>query len=148
MIREKLNLFYTNLQSMPYVGGNECSLIESYEVKTKFIHDQGWKRYLLSDFIFGLWWSFVIYKTRLFNCMSINGEEVQVIQSMTFKFGKKTTKMKYSKYLFSWYIWEISDFKVKLEGHHVDGPQRCIYKDSKRNQLHMEYCTDKHMPIT
>ena len=54
MIREKLNLFYTNLKSMPYVGGNECSLIKSYEVKTKFIHDQGWKRYLLSDFILRL----------------------------------------------------------------------------------------------
>ena len=37
------------------------------------------------------------------NYMKIKGEEVQVAQLMTFKFGKKTKKMKYSKYLFSWH---------------------------------------------
>ena len=29
---------------MPYVGGNEYSLIESDEVKAKFIHGQRWKK--------------------------------------------------------------------------------------------------------
>jgi len=39
-MREKLNLFCINLVSMPYVGGNEYSLIESDEVKAKFVHRQ------------------------------------------------------------------------------------------------------------
>ena len=52
---------------MPYVGGNEYSLIESDEVKAKFIHDQRWRKknacyQILSS---GLSWTFVIYKTRL-----------------------------------------------------------------------------------
>ena len=109
------------------------------DTKTKFIDFIGVERF---DLIINS------HLVNIVNCMSVNGEEVQVIQSMTFKFGKKTKKMKYSKYLFSWYIWEISDFKDNLKYPHVDVPQRCLYKDSKRNQLHMEYCTDKHMPIT
>jgi len=40
VMREKLNLLFINLESLPYIGGNECSLIDSYEVKTKFIHGQ------------------------------------------------------------------------------------------------------------
>ena len=32
----------------------------------------------------------------------IKGQEIQVTQLMTFKFGKSTKKMKYLKYLFSW----------------------------------------------
>ena len=42
------------------------------------------------------------YLVNIVNCMKIKGQEVQVAQLMTFKFGKKTRKMKYSKYLFSW----------------------------------------------
>ena len=41
------------------------------------------------------------YLVNIFNCMKIKEQEVQVAQLMTFKFGKKTRKMKYSKYLFS-----------------------------------------------
>ena len=41
------------------------------------------------------------YLVNIINYMKIKGEEVQVAQLMTFKFGKKTKKMKYSKYLFS-----------------------------------------------
>ena len=40
-MREKLNLLCINLKSMPYVGGNEYSLIEFDKVKTKFAHGQG-----------------------------------------------------------------------------------------------------------
>ena len=43
------------------------------------------------------------YLVNIVNCMKIKGQEVQVAQLMTFKFGKKTGKMKYSKYLFSWH---------------------------------------------
>ena len=39
-MREKLNLFCINLMSMPYVSGNEYSLIEFNKVKTKFVHSQ------------------------------------------------------------------------------------------------------------
>ena len=35
---------------MPYIGGNKYRLIESEKVKTKFIHGQGWKRWLLSKY--------------------------------------------------------------------------------------------------
>ena len=41
------------------------------------------------------------YLVDIVNCMKIKGQEVQVARLMTFKFGKKTKKMKYSKYLFS-----------------------------------------------
>ena len=43
------------------------------------------------------------YLVNIVNCMKIKGQEVPVAQLMTFKFGKKTGKMKYSKYLFSWH---------------------------------------------
>ena len=57
--------------SMPYVGQNECSLIDLYEVKTKFIHGHGWKSYLLSNFI--LW--IVMNFCRIWNKIII-GQEV------------------------------------------------------------------------
>ena len=41
LMREKLELLFINLVSMPYVGGNEYNLIESDKVKTKFDHGQG-----------------------------------------------------------------------------------------------------------
>ena len=47
--------------------------------------------------------SYNYYFVNIVNCMKIKGQEVQVVQLMTFKFGKKTRKMKYSKYLFSWH---------------------------------------------
>ena len=59
---------------------------------TKFINLIGLERF---DLIINS------HLVNIVNCMSVNGEEVQVIQSMTFKFDKKTKKMKYSKYLFS-----------------------------------------------
>ena len=43
------------------------------------------------------------YLVTIVNCMKIKGQEVQVAQLMTFKFGKKTRKVEYSKYLFSWH---------------------------------------------
>ena len=43
------------------------------------------------------------YLVNIVNCMKIKGQDVQVGQLMTFKFGKKTRKMKISKYLFSWH---------------------------------------------
>ena len=43
------------------------------------------------------------YLVNIVNCMKIKGHKVQVDQLMTFKFGKNTKKMKYSKYLFSWH---------------------------------------------
>ena len=43
------------------------------------------------------------YLVNIINCMKIKGQEVQIAQLMTFKFGKKTRKMKYSKYLFTWH---------------------------------------------
>ena len=41
------------------------------------------------------------YLMNIVNCMKIEGQDIQVAQFMTFKFGKKARKMKYSKYLFS-----------------------------------------------
>ena len=41
VMREKLNLLYINLVSMPYVSGNEYNLIESNKVKIEFDHGQG-----------------------------------------------------------------------------------------------------------
>ena len=63
------------------------------DTKTKFIEFIGVKRFdLIID----------AYLGNIVNCMKIKGQEVQVAQLMTFKFGKKTRK-KYSKYLFSWH---------------------------------------------
>ena len=64
------------------------------DTETKFIDFIGVERfYVIID----------SYLLNIVNCMKIKGQEVQVAQLMTFKFGKKTRKMKYSKYLFSWH---------------------------------------------
>ena len=64
------------------------------DTKTKFINFIGVERF---DLIINS------YLVNIINYMKIKGEEVQVAQLMTFKFGKKTEKMKYSKHLFSWH---------------------------------------------
>ena len=64
------------------------------DTETKFINFIGVERF---DVIIDS------YLLNIVNCMKIKGQEVQVAQLMTFKFGKKTRKMKYSKYLFSWH---------------------------------------------
>ena len=62
------------------------------DTKTKFIDFTGVERFdLIID----------SYLVNIVNCMKSKGQEVQVAQFMTFKFGKKERKMKYSKYLFS-----------------------------------------------
>ena len=61
------------------------------------------------------------YLVNIVNHMKIKGQEVQVAQLMALKFGKKTRKLKYSKYLFFWYgrfqiskmNWRTSLFQVK-----------------------------------
>ena len=62
------------------------------DTKTKFIDFIGVERF---DMIIDT------YLVDIVNCMKIKGQEVQVAWLMTFKFGKKTKKMMYSKYLFS-----------------------------------------------
>ena len=62
--------------------------------ETKFIDFIGVER---SDLIIDS------YLVNIVNCMKIKGQEVQVAQLMTFKYSKKTRKMEYSKYLFSWH---------------------------------------------
>ena len=79
------------------------------DIKTKFIDFIGLERfYLIIDY----------YLVNNVTCMKIKGQEIQVAQLMTFKFGKKTRKMKYSKYLFS-LTWKISNFKDELEDEFV-----------------------------
>ena len=64
------------------------------DTETKFIDFIGVERFdLIID----------SYLVNIENYMKIKGEEVQVAQLMTSKFGKKTKKMKYSKHLFSWH---------------------------------------------
>ena len=72
-MREKLDLLCINLVSMPYVGGNKYNLIESDKVKTKFVHDQGSKRCLLSNFI--LW---IVKKSCRIQYKIIIGQEVHI----------------------------------------------------------------------
>ena len=62
------------------------------DTKTKFIDFIGVERF---DLIINS------YLVNIVNYMNIKEEQVQIIQLMTFKFGKKTKKMKYSKCLFS-----------------------------------------------
>ena len=62
------------------------------DTETMFIDFIGVERF---DFIIDF------YFVNIVNCIKIKGQEVQVAQLVTFKFGKKTRKMKYSKYLFS-----------------------------------------------
>ena len=55
------------------------------DIETKFIDFIGVEIFdLIIDF----------YLVNIFNCMKIKGQEVQVTQLMTFKFGKSTKKMK------------------------------------------------------
>ena len=62
------------------------------------------------------------YLLNIVNCMKIKGQEVQVSQLMTFKFGKKTRKMKYSKYLFSWHgRFQISKMNSRISLFQVEG---------------------------
>ena len=62
------------------------------------------------------------YLVNIVNCMKIKGQEVQVAQLMTFKFGKKTRKMKYSKYLFSWHgRFQISKMNSRTSLFQVEG---------------------------
>ena len=64
------------------------------DTETKFIDFIGVERFdLIID----------SYLVNIVDCMKIKGQKVQVAQLMTFKFGKKTRKMKHSKYLFSWH---------------------------------------------
>ena len=47
------------------------------------------------------------YLVNIVNCMKTKEKEIQVdlfAQLMTFKFGKKTKMMKFSKYLFVWHL--------------------------------------------
>ena len=54
--------------------------------------------------------------------MKIKGEEVQVAQLRTFKFGKKKRKMKYSKYLFSWHgRFQISKMNLRTSLFQMEG---------------------------
>ena len=62
------------------------------------------------------------YLVNIFNCMKIKGQEVQVTQLMTFKFGKSTKKMKYLKYLFSWHgRFQISKMNLRTSLFQVEG---------------------------
>ena len=62
------------------------------DIGTKFIDFIGVERFdLIND----------SHLVNIVNCMKIKEQEVQVAQLRTFNFGKKTKKMKYSKYLFS-----------------------------------------------
>ena len=64
------------------------------DTKTKFIYFTGVERFdLIID----------SYLVNIVNCMKIKVQEVEVAQLMTFKFGKKIRKMKYSKYFSSWH---------------------------------------------
>ena len=62
------------------------------------------------------------YLVNIINCMKIKGQEVQIAQLMTFKFGKKTRKMKYSKYLCSWHgRFQISKMNSRMSLFQVEG---------------------------
>ena len=93
-IKEEIIEVVNNLDEVKLDDCNvQAPIILVGDTKTKFIDFIGVERF---DVIID---SYLVY---IFNCMKIKGQEVQVTQLMTFKFGKKTRK-KYSKYLFSWY---------------------------------------------
>ena len=74
------------------------------------------------------------YLVNIVNCMKIKGQEVQVAQLITFKFGKKTRKMKYSKYLFFWHErFHISKINSRRSLFQVEG------YDVRQN-LQFNYC--------
>ena len=75
------------------------------DIETNFIDFIGMERFdLIID----------SYLVNIFNCMKIKGQEVQVAQLMTLKFGKKTRKQKYSKYLFSHGKFQISTINSRM----------------------------------
>ena len=82
-------------------------------IETKFIDFIGMERFdLIID----------SYLVNIVNCMKIKGQEVQVSQLMTFKFGKKTKKMKCTKYLFSWHgRFQISKMNLRTSLFQVEG---------------------------
>ena len=87
----------------------QTTIILVGDTKTKFIDFIGLEKF---DLIIES------YLVNIVNCMKIKGQEVQVAQLMTFKFGNKTRKMKYSKYFFL-LAWKISDFKNELDDEFV-----------------------------
>ena len=106
IIKEVVN----DLDEVKLDGCNvQAPIILVGDIETKFIDFIGLERfYLIIDY----------YLVNNVTCMKIKGQEIQVAQLMTFKFGKKTRKMKYSKYLFS-LTWKISNFKDELEDEFV-----------------------------
>ena len=62
---------------MPYIGGNKYSLMEIDEVKKKFVHGQGQKRFLLSNFILWIVMNFCCIQNKI-----IIGQEVHVEENI------------------------------------------------------------------
>ena len=92
---------------------NQTPIILVEDTETKFIDFIGVERF---DLIIGS------YMVNVVNYIKIKGEEVQVAQLMIFKFGKKTKKMKYSKYLFSWHErFQISKINSRTSLFQVEG---------------------------
>ena len=91
----------------------QTSIILLEDTETKFTNFIGVERFdLIID----------SYLVNIINYMKIKGEEVQLAQLMTFKFGKKTKKMKYSKYLFSWHgRFQISKINLRTSLFQVEG---------------------------
>ena len=58
---------------MPYVGGNEYSLIGLDKVKTKFIRGQGWERCMLSTFFLWIVKNFCCIQNKI-----IIGQEIHI----------------------------------------------------------------------
>ena len=83
------------------------------DIETNFIDFIGMERFdLIID----------SYLVNIFNCMKIKGQEIQVTQLMTFKFGKSTKKMKYLNYLFSWHRrFQISKMNLRTSLFQVEG---------------------------
>ena len=91
----------------------QASIILVGDTETKFI-----------DFIEVERFDLIIdsYFVNIVNCIKIKGQEVQVAQLVTFKFGKKMRKMKYSKYLFSWHgRFQISKINSRMSLFQVKG---------------------------
>ena len=74
------------------------------------------------------------YLVNILNCLKIKEQEVQVAQLMTFKFGNKTKKMKYSKYLFSQHgRFQISKLNSRMSLFQVEG-------SNVRQNLQFNFC--------
>ena len=91
----------------------QASIILVVDTETKFIDFIGVERFdLIND----------SHLVNIVNCMKIKEQEVQVAQLRTFNFGKKTKKMKYSKYLFSWHgRFQISKMNSRTSLFQVEG---------------------------